>query len=339
MYSKLVSIAIVTCFLCIVTSRKAIMNNFEAIESLNKFKVKTNRFVLAASTAMLLFAACQEKEPKQVAPSVIISENTATVDDVELSYGVSVESNVELTVVSDADWATAKYAEGKLDIKVEENYGAERTANITLNYNESPVSSFKLVQKAGATDEITEVEAFYYGKIDSYGEGTENWTISFYDAPYLDESVSGGYVYTFDIMAPSEFTFVSGAFPTGTYDLISRPEVGAIYDVDSYVMDGETWDRSQFTSATLTIKATDVADEYVLNVKAHAPGNTIKFSFKAVCGGGNGYDLRKYDTRVNSTITQDYEITFSAYEAYVYGNDDQSYDLDSPCQMEHQQWV
>lgn len=278
---------------------------------------------MAASAFVLLFAACQKEDP-----SATLSEGSATVADVETTYSVAVKSNVEISVVSDADWAIAEFTEGTLNIKVEENYGAERTANITLNYKDSPLSNFTLVQKAGATDDIKEVEAFYYGKIESYAAGTENWTISCYTASYLDDDKNEGYTYNFDIMAPSEFTFVSGKFPTGTYELNTEPVVGAVYSVDSYIRNKATWDSTPFTSASITIEATDVEDEYVLYVKANDRGKPIKFSFKAVCGGGNGFDLRKYDTRVNSTITKDYDINFSSYEAYVYANDDESYDLE-----------
>ncbi len=266
-------------------------------------------------------AACQ----KEVIPSVSIDEISATVSADEGNLTINLESNVELTPVTDADWVEAKVENGTLSIDLEENYGAERSATINLEYNSEVEATFTLTQSAGATDEIVEVEAFYYGHYDKYGEGTQNWMITFYNKNYMDELEGKKYTYTFDLMASSEFTFVSGKFPTGTFKLSPISEIGVIYGVNSSILDCTAWESANFDEATVTIESTDVADEYVFNVKGVAAktetseAESFKFAFKAVCGDTGDYDLRKYDTRVSSDIQKDYDITFA--EGYAYYNE------------------
>ncbi len=258
-------------------------------------------------------AACQ----KEVVPSVSIDEDSATVSADANTLTVNLESNVALTPATDADWFEAKVENGTLSIDVEENYGAERAATISLEYNSEVEATFTLTQSAGATDEIAEAEIFYYGHLDQYGAGTQNWMITFYDKNYMDETEGQKYTYTFDLMASSEFTFVSGKFPTGTFTLNPISEIGAIFSVNSKILDSSTWSYLYFDAATVTIEATDVADEYMFYVKGTTAKTetseaiSFKYTFKAVCGDNSDYDLRKYDTRVSSTIKKDYDITFT----------------------------
>ncbi len=268
-------------------------------------------------------AACQ----KEVVPSVSIDEDSETVSADANNLKINLESNVALTPVTDADWFEAKVENGTLSIDVEENYGAERSATINLEYNTEVEATFTLTQSAGATDEIAEAEIFYYGHIDQYGAGTQNWMITFYDKNYMDSSEGDKYTYTFDLMASGEFTFVSGKFPTGTFTLNPVSEVGAIYSINSNVLDGTTYSYISYDAATVTIEATDVADEYMFYVKGTtaktetSEAASFKFTFKAVCGDTGDYDLRKYDTRVSSDIKKDYDITFAAGNAYCYDYD------------------
>ena len=266
-------------------------------------------------------AACQ----KDVIPSVSIDEDSVTVSADENNLTIKLESNVTVTPVTDAEWVEAKVENGNLSINVDENYGAERSATVYLEYNTDVEATVTLTQSAGATDEIAEAEVFYYGHLDQYGAGTQNWTITFYNTNYMDDTEGAKYTYTFDLMASSEFTFVSGKFPTGTFALNPVSEVGAIYSINSNVLDSSTWSYITFESATVTIEATEDADEYIFYVKGTTAKTetsdaiSFKFEFKAVCGDTSDYDLRKYDTRVSSDIKKDYDITFAAGQAYCYG--------------------
>lgn len=269
-------------------------------------------------------AACQ----KEVVPSVSINEDSETVSADANNLKINIESNVDLTPVTDAEWVEAKVENGALSIDVQENYGAERVATINLEYNSEVEATFTLTQSAGATDEIAEAEVFYYGHIDQYGEGTQNWLITFYNKNYMDETEGEKYNYTFDLMASSEFTYVSGKFPTGTFTLNPISEIGAIYSINSNVLDATAWSYISFDAATITVEATDVADEYIFYVKGTtaktetSEASNFKFSFKAVCGDTGDYDFRKYDTRVSSTIKKDYDITFADCYAYCYDYED-----------------
>ena len=270
-------------------------------------------------------AACK----KDVTPSVSVDEESVTVSADEQNLTIKLESNVNLTPATDADWLEAKVEKGALCIAVGENFGAERVATVNLEYGSKVEAVVTLTQSVGATDEIAEAEVFYYGHIDEYGEGIQNWLISFYDKNYMAESEEGKkYTYTFDLMASDEVTFVSGKFPVGVFTLNPISEVGAIYSVNSNVLNASTWESVNFDSATMTIESTDVADEYVFKVKGvtakteTSESESFKFTFKAVCGDNADYDLRKYDTRVSSDIKKDYDITFAEGYAYCYEVDD-----------------
>ncbi len=269
-------------------------------------------------------AACQ----KDVIPSVSIDEDSVTVSADENNLTIKLESNVTVTPVTDADWVEAKVENGNLSINVDENYGAERSATVYLEYNTDVEATVTLTQSAGATDEIAEAEVFYYGHLDQYGAGTQNWMITFYNTNYMNDTEGAKYTYTFDLMASGEFTFVSGKFPTGTFALNPVSEVGAIYSINSNVLDSSTWSYITFESATVTIEATEDADEYIFYVKGTTAKTetsdaiSFKFEFKAVCGDTSDYDLRKYDTRVSSDIKKDYDITFAAGQAYCYDYDE-----------------
>jgi ribosomal protein L23 len=279
--------------------------------------------LFAASACIIALAACQ----KDVIPSVSIDEDSVTVSADENNLTIKLESNVTVTPVTDAEWVEAKVENGNLSINVDENYGAERSATVYLEYNTDVEATVTLTQSAGATDEIAEAEVFYYGHLDQYGAGTQNWTITFYNTNYMDDTEGAKYTYTFDLMASSEFTFVSGKFPTGTFALNPVSEVGAIYSINSNVLDSSTWSYITFDSATVTIEETEDADEYIFYVKGTTAKTetsdaiSFKFEFKAVCGDTGDYDLRKYDTRVSSTIKKDYDITFAAGQAYCYEYD------------------
>ncbi len=280
---------------------------------------------------LVTLAACK----KDVSPTVSINEDSATVSADENNLTIDIKSNVSLTPVTEADWVEAEVKKGTLDINVQENFGAERVATINLEYNSQVEATFTLTQSAGATDEIVEVEAMYYGHIDDYGAGTQNWTLTFYDKNYMAESEElTGYTYNFDLMASSEFTFVSGKFPTGTFKLNPIAEVGAIYSVNSNMFDASTWESANLDAATITIESTDVADEYVFYVKGTtaktetAEAANFKFTFKAVCSDNGDSALRKYDTRVSSDIKKNYDITFAEGYAYCYENDETSSYLD-----------
>ncbi len=281
------------------------------------------QFLFAVSAGIMTLAACH----KESTPAVSINEDSAVVSADENNLTVKLKSNVSLTPVSDADWAEAKVENGALNINVEENFGDERAATINLEYNSKVEATFTLIQSAGATDEIVEVECFYYGHIDEYGEGTQNWLISFLDKNYMaegdEETADKKYTYTFDLMASSEFTFVSGKFPVGTFTLKPTAEIGSIYNVNSQVLDASTWTSISLDAATIKIESTDVNDEYIFYVKGTtSDAQNFKFSFKAVCGDNGDYDLRKYDTRVASDIKQDYDITFAESCAYSYEYED-----------------
>lgn len=280
----------------------------------------------------MTLAACQKEE---FIPVVSISEDSATVSADEKTLTIKLDSNVDLSPVTDADWLEAKVENGALCIAVEENFGAERIATVNLEYESEVKASFTLTQSAGATDEIAEIEAFYYGHLDGSGDGTQNWLLTFYGKNYMEDTDGKKYTYTFDLMASSEYTFVSGKFPIGTFTLNTVPEIGAIYDGGySQVMDASTWSYLGYNAATVTIEATDVADEYVFNVKgviAKTEGSgaeSFKFTFKAVCGDNADYKLRKYDSRVSSDIKKDYDITFAECTAYCYEFDDEVSFLD-----------
>ncbi len=293
--------------------------------------MKAKQILFAVSVCLMTLAACQ----KDFIPSVSISEDSATVSADEKNLTIKLDSNVDLSPVTDADWLEAKVENGALCIAVEENFGAERTATVNLEYESEVKAAFTLTQSAGATDQIAEVEAFYYGHVDEYGKGTQNWLLSFYNENYMTGSEAGKkYSYTFDLMASSEYTFVSGKFPVGTFTLNSASEIGAIYSVSSQVMDAGSWSYTGFNAATMTIEATDVADEYIFNVKGvianteTSGAESFKFTFKAVCGDNGDYKLRKYDTRVSSDIKKDYDITFAEGVAYCYEYDDEVKYLD-----------
>ena len=273
----------------------------------------------------MTLAACQ----KDTIPSVSVDEDSVTVSAEEQNLTIKLDSNVDVSAVTDADWLEAKVENGGLSIAVTENFGAERVATVNLEYDSAVEAVVTLTQSAGATDEIAEVEAFYYGHIDEYGEGTQNWTITFYDKNYMEESEEGKkYTYTFDLMASGEVTFVSGKFPVGTFTLNPISEIGAIYSVNSSIFDASSWESVNFDAATITIESTDVAEEYVFKVKGviakteTSAAESFKFTFKAVCGDNADYDLRKYDTRVSSDIKKDYDITFAEGYAYCYEVDD-----------------
>ncbi len=285
--------------------------------------MNTKQFLFAVCAGLVTLAACQ----KDVIPSVSISKSSTTVTSDVNNLTIALESNVDLSPVTDADWVEAKVKDGALNIIVEENFGAERVATISLEHDSEVEATFTLTQSAGATDEIVEVEAFYYGHVDVYGEGTQNWLITFYDKNYMEstgeETYDKMYTYTFDLMASGEFTFVSGKFPVGTFKMNSVAEIGAIFDINSYVLDGSSWSNIGLNAATLTIEATDVADEYFFKVKGvTSESESFKFSFKAVCGDNGDYALRKYDTRVASDIKKDYDITFAESLAYCYEYDE-----------------
>lgn len=290
--------------------------------------MNAKQILFVASACLLTLAACQKK----VNPTVSINEDSATVSADENNLTINLDSNVDLTPVTDADWVAAKVENNALTIDVEENFGAERVAIVSLEYNSEVMSTFTLTQVAGATDEIAEVEAFYYGHHDEYGEGTQNWLITFYDENYMSDSEEASadkkYIYTFDLMASGEFTFVSGKFPVGTFKLNSVSEIGAIYSANSQVMDASAWSSADFDAVTMTIESTDVADEFVFNVKGvtakteTSAAESFKFTFKAACGDNADYKLRKYDTRVSSDIKKDYDITFAENVAYCYEYDD-----------------
>ncbi len=296
--------------------------------------MNAKQILFAAAACIVALAACQ----KEAAPAVSINEDSATVSADQNNLTVALESNVSLAPVTDADWLVATVGDDVLSIDVEENFGAERVATVKLEYNAEVKATFTLTQTAGATDEIVEVEAFYYGHIDGYGEGVQNWLITFYDKNYMtgseEETGDRKYTYTFDLMASGEFTFVGGKFPVGTFTLNSAAEIGAIYDVNSQIMDASTWSYVNFDAATVTIASTDVADEYVFNVKGTSAktetsaAESFKFTFKAVCGDNADYALRKYDTRVSSDIKKDYDITFAESVAYCYEYDDEVEFLD-----------
>ncbi len=290
--------------------------------------MNAKQILFAVSAGLMTLAACH----KEVIPSVSIIEDSAVVSADENTLTVSFESNVDLSPVSDADWVEAKVENGALFIDVEENYGAERVATVSLEYNSEVEATFTLTQSAGATDEIAEVEVFYYGHVDQYGEGTQNWLMTFLDKNYMasseEETFDKMCTYTFDLMASGEFTFVSGRFPVGTFTLSPDSEIGAIYSVNSHILDATTWSYINFDSATVTIESTDVADEYIFYVKgvtektAGSGAENFRFTFKAVCGDNEDYALRKYDTRVASDIKRDYDITFAEGIAYCYMYDD-----------------
>jgi len=287
--------------------------------------MNVTKFIAASFACILAVAACK----KEVTPTVSIDETV-----IEAPANGSTElrnftSNVTLTPVSSDNWIVSSIENGSLRIFVEENFGDAREGSVSLVYLDKTVSSITVKQGKGSTIEISEVEAFYYGSIEDYGAGTQNWMISFYTQDYLDSIESdASFVFTVDLMASQEFTFVSGKFPTGEFKLSTKPEVGAVYNVNSHVMDGNTYESTEFFDATLTIRETEVENEFEFLFKCKDANKVnYKFYFKAVCG-GNGYDLRKYDTRVESTITKDYDITFNAIEAYLYENDSNSSDLE-----------
>ncbi len=296
--------------------------------------MNAKQILFAVSAGLMTLAACQ----KEVTPSVSVNEDSAIVSAEENNLTIGFESNVALSPVTDAEWIEAKVDNGALSIYVEENYGAERVATVNLEYNSVVEATFTLTQSAGATDEIAEVEAFYYAHNDEYGEGTQNWTISFYNKNYMasneEESFGKLYTYTFDLMASAEFTFVSGKFPVGTFTLNPVAEVGAIYGTGSQIMDASTWSYIGFDAATVTIESTDVPDEYVFKVKGttaktvSSEAESFKFTFKAFCGDNSDSVLRKYDTRVASDIRKDYDITFAECYAYLYDYDDNVKSLD-----------
>ncbi len=286
--------------------------------------MKAKQILFAVCVCLVTLAACQ----KEVSPSVSINEDSATVSADENNLKINLESNVALTPVTDADWVEAKVENETLVIKVQENFGAERVATIKLEYDAQVEATFTLTQSVGATDEIVETEALYYGN-DEYGGSIQNWYITFYDKNYMAESEEiSGYTYSFDLMASSEFKFVGGNFPTGTFTLNPVPEIGAIYGETSQMLDASAWSYDYFDAATVTIKSTDVADEYVFYVKGTtaktetSEAKSFKFTFKAVCGDTGDYALRKYDTRVSSDIKKDYDITFAEGYAYCYEVDE-----------------
>ncbi len=293
--------------------------HFNVKNNNNYIKMNVKQILFAVSAGLMTLAACH----KEVIPSVSIKEDSATVSADENNLKINLESNVALTPVTDAGWIEAKVEDGVLSIDVEENYGTERVATVSLEYNSKVEATFTLTQSAGATDEIVEVEAFYYGHIDEYGEGVQNWLITFLDKNYMaegeEETSDKKYTYIFDLMASDEFTFVSGKFPVGTFTLNPNAEIGAIYNVNSKILDASDWSYIDLDAATITIESTDVADEYIFNVKGvTSESASFKFTFKAVCGDNGDYALRKYDTRVASDIKKDYDITFAEGIAYCY---------------------
>lgn len=271
---------------------------------------------MAAVSCLLAFAACQ-KDPT---PSVSVEDKTIEASADGGSERVSISSNVNLTATSDANWIEASIGNGEAIINVKENYGPSREGSVLIRYNDQIEATIAVKQQAGNTDDIKEVEAFYYGSVEGYGAGTQDWVLTFYSRGYMDmiEGVSQN-TYTFDLMATDEFTFTSGKFPVGEFTLNPMPEVGAIYGVNSNVMDGYTYESEVFTEASLIIEKTDVEEEYAFYVKCKKEGSDLmRFCFKAVCGTNGNFMLRKYDTRVSSTITSDYDITFNENYAELY---------------------
>lgn len=247
-----------------------------------------------------------------------VDDQTIEVSADGVSQEVSISSNVTLTAEVDVDWIEASIEGDKVVLNVEENYLSSREGSIVLKYNEKVEASITVKQKAGSTDDIKEVEAFYYAA--EYGEGTQEWMLTFYSRGYMDEIEDVSHnTYTFDLVASDEFTFTSGKFPVGTFTLKENTEVGAIYSAYSKVMNGYTYDSEAFSDASIIIEKTDVEDEYAFFVKCKSEGSKVmRFYFKAVCGTKGSFDLRKYDTRVQSTITKNYDITFGHINADLY---------------------
>lgn len=269
---------------------------------------------VAAISCLLAIVACK----KEVIPSVVVDDKTIEVSADGSSKQVTISSNVSLTAEVDVDWINASIEGDKVLFTVSENYSSSREGSISLKYNEKVEASIAVKQKSGSNEDIKEVEAFYYAA--EYGEGTQEWMLTFYSRGYMDdiEGVSHN-TYTFDLVASDEFTFTSGKFPVGTFTLNENTKVGAIYSAYSKVMDGFTYESDALSEASLIIEKTDVEDEYAFYVKCKADGGKhMRFYFKAVCGTKSSFNLRKYDTRVQSTITKNYDITFGTINADLY---------------------
>lgn len=278
---------------------------------------------VAAISCLLAIVACK----KEVIPSVVVDDKTIEVSADGSSKQVTISSNVSLTAEVDVDWINASIEGDKVLFTVSENYSSSREGSISLKYNEKVEASITVKQKSGSNEDIKEVEAFYYAS--AYGQGTQEWMLTFYSRGYMDdiEDVSHN-TYTLDLVASDEFTFTSGKFPVGKYILNSKTEAGAIYSSNSNVMDGYTYDSVAFSEASVIIEKTDVEDEYAFYVKCKAEGGKqMRFFFKAVCGTKGSFNLRKYDTRVSSTITKDYDITFGYINADLYPGEE-AHDLE-----------
>lgn len=276
--------------------------------------MNVKKISLAAISCLLAFVACK----KEIVPSVVVDLNVIEVSVDGASVQANFTSNVPITADTDADWIEASIEGNKVVVNALENYGPARNGSVLLKYNGNTEASITVKQKAGSTEDIKEIEAFYYAS--EYGEGTQRWMLTFYSRGYMDdiEGVSHN-TYNFDLVTSDEFAFTSGKFPVGEFTLNDVTEPGAIYSVNSYLMDGYTYESEEFTEASISIEKTDAEEEYAFYVKYKTNGGELmKLYFKAVCGTSGDFLLRKYDTRVSSTITKDYDITFGNISAELY---------------------